>query len=378
MKQNVYTFPLAVFLLLCTACTQAEINLPVAGGNEGDGDGDKGVPLAVKNLGFSVEVESRSIVTGGPTSTAAGNTNPLTAIGVCVTKTSSSGTVSSYNTSVRSQQFVWNAGVNPAVWQLADGEETLLLYSEKGTVYAYSPAEKSVSITGSPKVPVMGSVKVIDKQRFVFTDGGVAVDPSTDVQWETDQDDYLYATATKQVDRWHPEVSFTMSHALAKVCFRVVEPDGGTAFSESRVKQVVLKSTGGFRKSTSAKLDIATGELSGTLTAVDLLTFQADGDMRAIGTVDDTKGVSTVPIQAFGLVVPVTGVSVTLELTLDDDRTFLMSPPADSDSPGTFTATWEKGKNYIYNIRMSPQGIEIADVTVAGWEEGGSTNVPVE
>ena len=373
MKQYVYTFPVAVFLLLCAACTQADTVLPEPGG----GKAEEGVPLAVKNLGFSVEVESRSIATGGPGETGS-NLNPLTAIGVCVTKQSSSGTVSSYNTSVRSQQFVWNAGVNPAVWQLADGEETLLLYSEKGTVYAYSPAEKSVSITGTPKVPVMGSVKVIDKQRFVFTDGDAAVDPSTDVQWETDQDDYLYAIATQQVDRWHPQVSFTMSHALAKVSFRVVEPDGGTAFSESSIKQIVLKSTGGFKKSTSAKLNIATGELSGTMTAVDQLTFQAGGDMRAIGTVDDTNGVSTVPIQAYGLVIPVTGVSVTLELTLDDDRTFLMSPPANSDSPGTFTATWEKGKNYIYNIRMSPQGIEIANVEVAGWEEGGSTDVPVE
>lgn len=372
MKQNVYTFPLAVFLSLCTACTQADIVVSVAGG---DGDKDKGVPLSVKNLGLSVEVESRSIVTGGPASGAAGNPNPLTDVGVCVTKQSGSGAVSSYDTGVKSQQFIWNTGVSPGVWELADGEEPLLLYSEKGTVYAWSPAEKSISLTGSPKAPVMSSVKVLDKQRFVFTDGGVTVNPSTDIQWETDQDDYLYCTAAVEVDRWHPEVSLTMQHALAKVSFRVVEAEGGSAFSDNHVKQVVLKSSGGFKKSTSAKLNIATGELSGTLTAVDQLTFLADGDMRGIGS--DVADIKDTAIQAFGLVIPVTGVSVTLELTLDDGRIFVMSP-LEGSTPGTFTADWLKGNNYIYNIRMSPQGIEIADMEVAGWSEGGSTDVPVE
>ena len=375
MKHNVYTYPLAFFLSLCTACTQADIVFPVTGGNEGGGDNDGGVPLSVKNLGLSVEVESRSIVTGGPANGGDNNPNPLTAVGVCVTKQSGSGAVSSYDTGVKSQQFIWNTGASPGAWELADGEEPLLLYSEKGTVYAWSPAEKSISLTGSPKAPVMSSVKVLDKQRFVFTDGGVTVNPSTDIQWETDQDDYLYCTAAVEVDRWHPEVSLTMQHALAKVSFRVVEAEGGSAFSDNHVKQVVLKSSGGFKKSTSAKLNIATGELSGTLTAVDQLTFLADGDMRGIGS--DVADIKDTAIQAFGLVIPVTGVSVTLELTLDDGRIFVMSP-LEGSTPGTFTADWLKGNNYIYNIRMSPQGIEIADMEVAGWSEGGSTDVPVE
>lgn len=374
MKQYTYTFPLAAFLLLCNACTQADIDLPVTGDGGGDGDKDKGVPLSVKNLGLSVEVESRSIVTGGPGKDAA-NPNPLTQVGVCVTKQNSSGTVSAYAGGNATQQFIWNAGASPPAWQLAEGEDALYLYSEEGTVYAWSPAEKSVSLTGSPKALVMSGVRVLDKQRFVFSDGGAPVDPLTDIQWETDQDDYLYCTAPDRVDRWHPEVSLTMRHALAKVSFRVLE-DGGSEFSDCHVKQVVLTGSDGLKKSTSAKLNIATGELGGTMTAVDRLTFVADGDMRAIGVgAADPKAVA---VQAFGLVIPVSDVPVTLELTLDDGRIFRMSPSEESGSPGTFTADWEKGNNYIYNIRMSSQGIEIANVEVAGWTEGGSTDVPVE
>lgn len=131
-----------------------------------------------------------------------------------------------------------------------------------------------------------------------------------------------------------------------------------------------------FKKSTSARLNLSTGELDGTMTAVNQLTFTADGDMRAVGT--EVSETAQVPVQAFGLVIPVTGVPVTLELTLDDGRVFTMSPPEGSADPGTFTAGWIKGNNYIYNIRMFPQGIVIADIEVAGWNDGGSTDVPVE
>lgn len=371
MKEFLNRFPIAVFLLLATACTEATILLPETGGGDGSDNPERGVPLSVKNLGLSVEIESRSIVTGGPVGGST-NPNPLTQVGLCVTKRSTGGSVSVYASGNTTQQFIYNAAV-PA-WELAEGEEALYLYADKGTVYAYSPAEKSVSLSGTPKVPVMGGVKVLEKQTFVFDDG--VADPATDVPWNTDQDDYLYCTASGEVDRWHPEVSLTMRHALAKVSFRILEADGGTAFDGIHVAKVVLKSSGGFQKSTSAKLNLSTGELGGTLTPVSQLSFIADGNMREVGSgVDEPAGV---PVQAFGLVIPVTGIPVTLELTLDDGRVFTMSPSEGSADPGTFTADWVKGNNYIYNIRMLPQGIEIADIEVAGWTDGGSTDVPVE
>ena len=368
MKQFIHTLSVAFFLLL-GACTEATISIG-GEGDDGVGDTEKGVPLNVKNLGLSVEIESRSIVTGGPVGDAT-NPNPLTSVGLCVTK----GNGSVYASGNTTQVFTYNTQANPAVWELAPDEETLLLFSEKGTVYAFAPSEKSVSLSGSPKVPLMNGVKVLDKQKFSFYDQGASVDASTDILWETDQDDYLYYKASTTVDRWSPEVSPVMHHALAKVSFRILEADGGSAFTGSLVKKVVLKSSGGFKKSTSAKLSLASGELSGTMTAVNELSFTADGDMRVIGT--NVTEAKTVPVQAFGLVIPVTGVAVTLELTLDDNRVFTMSPSANG-APGTFTATWQKGNNYIYNIRMAPQGVVIADMEVAGWNDGGSADVPVE
>ena len=371
MKKFLYLLP-TVFLLLCTACTEAEIVPPGPGG----GDAEEGVPLSIKSLGLSLEVESRSIVTGGPGDKTP-NPNPLTSVGVCVTKENGSGTVSFYASGIKSQSFTYNAIAAVPVWELAEGEEPLCLYTEKGTVYGYTPSEKSVSLSGTPKVPLMSGVKVLDKQKFNFNDGGQPVDVTTDVQWETDQDDYLYCKATGQVDRWHPEVSLLMQHALAKVSFRVSEE--GEAFAGCLIKKVVLKSSGGFKKSTSAKLNLSTGGLEGTLTAVDQLVFMAGGDMRGIGSVAGTEETRKTPVQAFGLVIPVTGAGVTLELTLDDGRVFTMKPSESSGTtPGTFTAKWEKGYNYIYNIRMQAQGIELTDIQVAGWNDGGEYDIPVE
>lgn len=334
---------------------------------------EKGVPLAVKNLGLSVEVETRSIVTGGPAGGAA-NPNPLTNVGLCVTKQSSSGAVSMYASSHTAMAFTYNAMVDPAVWEPAEGEDPLYLNSEKGKVYAFAPSEKSVSLSGNPKVPVMKGVKVLDKQVFYFHEGE-AVDPATDVQWETDQDDYLYGVADGEVDRWYPEVSMTMHHALAKVSFRISEENGSSAFGDSYVAKVVLKSSGGFKKCTSAGLNLATGDLTGSMTAVSQLTFVPGDATRAVGVGSEAAGV---PIQAFGLVIPVTGVGVTLELTLDDGRVFTMIPDQGGGDASTFTADWLKGNNYIYNIRMLPQGVVITNMEVAGWNDGGATDVPVE
>ena len=371
MKQFLYTLSTILFLFQCTACTEAEV-MPLDGGKQKE----ESAPLSVRSLGLSLEVESRSVVTGGPEEEDK-NPNPLTSVAVCVTKQNSSGAVSFYESSVRGQLFTYNAVAALPVWELAEGEEPLYLYTEKGTVYAYAPSEKSVSLSGTPKVPLMSGVKVLDKQKFYFYDGGQPVDVATDVQWETDQGDYLYCPAKEQVDRWHPEVSLLMQHALSKVSFRVLEE--GSAFAGCLIEKVVLKSSGGFKKSTSAKLNLSTGGLEGTLTAVDQLVFTAGGDMRGIGSVTGTGETPKTPVQAFGLVVPVTGVGVTLELTLDDGRVFTMKPSGSSGTdPGTFTAKWEKGYNYIYNIRMQAQGIELTDIQVAGWNDGGEYDIPVE
>ena len=140
---------------------------------------------------------------------------------------------------------------------------------------------------------------------------------------------------------------------------------------------LVLKGTGAFKKASSAKLNLETGELSGSLTSVDQLSFIPVGEPRKVAT--NVTDRSKAPIQAFGLAIPVTATGVTLEFMDDAKRVFTMKPQ-DDGSPTTFNINWEKGKNYIYNIEIQPQGIVITDLQVADWTAGNGNgeDIPVE
>ena len=115
------------------------------------------------------------------------------------------------------------------------------------------------------------------------------------------------------------------------------------------------------------------------MTDVGELAFIADGDLREVGS--GVTDASKVAVQAFGLVIPVTDVGVTLVLTLEDGRTFNMKPAdedADDAAAGTFTVSWQKGYNYIYRILLYPQGIQLTDIRVVDWIDGGSHDIGVE
>lgn len=356
------------FLLLVGSCTQADII--VAGGDPAGGKEEEGVALDVRSIGLTMEVEpmSKAIATGGPQEgNALTNPNALTAVGVCVTRTNTNGVLSNYSTTNRTQTFLYTADA----WKQGEGEEPLLLYSDKGTVYAWAPTETgSVSLTGTPREPLLGSVRVMDKQTFVFPES------ESIVEWETNQKDYLYGTGTNangdRVDRWHPEVSLVMRHALAKVSFRVMKGEGVANDTELSVKAVSLKTAANdFVIATSARMSLIDGTLKGTLKNTGLLTFTASGGMRL--AVPYNPSFDGVPVHAFGLVAPVTGKAATLELTLDDGvnhaLVFTMAPDSEGN-PSVFTATWEGGKNYVYNIRIGTRGVEIADLTVEDWDAG--------
>lgn len=352
----------AVLLWLCAACTQADIVVRGTGGDPAE----EGVPLSVKNLDMSVEVETRSIVTGGPVASEK-NPNPLARVGLFITK-AADGSV--YDAAIPKQVFVYND--SEKAWEVTKEFLPIPLTEEKAKVYAFYPETQTVSLSEN-LVPTMAAVKVLAEQTFDF-DTETPADLSKDVQWKIDQEDYFYGVATPDPDRWNPEVSLMVCHALAKVSFRILEADGGEIFAGRKVKKIILKNdAAGFKVAKSADLNLKTGELVGTTEKADSLIFAAGKMMRPIGTKITEENVQTVPIQAFGLVVPMTDASVTLKLILDDGRVFTIKP-----GESTKTTTWEKGHNYIYTLRMTPQGVTVDNVEVVDWTDGAVFDVPVE
>lgn len=397
MKQSFYTLSAAIFLSLCTACTEADIVLPVVGGEGGSGQGngsvpDKGVPLAVDELDLSLTTGTRAaggIVTGKPQTTT-NNPNPVKKVGIMVLTTVGWPTAY-YDPAIPVKAFNYNETTR--IWEQDTTTPDFYLGTEKGIAFPFAPSDLVPLKDGHPDnpYPSVGGIVVKAAQTFRFHDTG-PVDPAADVPWDTDQVDYLCGTdgsGIHDIDRWNPNVSFKLRHALVKVSFRVMEKDGGTLYAGSKVVKVELKSDNKFiisKPATSTDpgtvMDIYHGFIpDGSSTANSVLstgslTFTAaPGKERAVGSGETDP--AKVPVQAFGLVLPVGSVfQATAELTLDDGHVFTTS---------SFELNWTEGgylsnnNHYIYTLRLDPKGVTINKPQVVGWETTiPEQNVPVD
>ena len=125
---------------------------------------------------------------------------------------------------------------------------------------------------------------------------------------------------------------------------------------------------------------LTTGTL--TLTATTGTSEQGQIATWTEGGSGGTADFSSVTPQAYGLVAPVsnislTGVKVTLgatgALTGGNDHTY------STVSGNSLSVTWEKGKHYIYTMTVTDRGLEFGSVEVADWESSGDpVTVPVE
>lgn len=379
MKQSLYTLTAAIFLALCTACTEADTVLPIGGDDNGQGNtgtADKGVPLAVNELGLSLEVKTRAggIVTGAPQN-ASNNPNPVKKVGIMVTTNSSNATRAYYDPDIPVKEFNYDDASQ--TWVQDEGTSVFYLGTSEGQAYAFAPVGKEPLLNGIPQnaYPSVGGIEVKAAQTFRFHDTG-PVDPTTDVPWDTDQEDYLCKEGGDQVDRWQSAVSLTLKHVLAKVSFRVMEKDGGTLYAGSKVVKVELKSNNGFSVSKPKNggdpgtvMDIYHGfiPMDTTVPAGSLTFSAAAGTARAVGS--GKTNAAEVPVQAFGLVLRVLG-KLTAELTLDDGHVFATEP---------FNVQWDESVHYIYTLLLTPKGVEISAPQVTGWADGTVPNpdVPV-
>ena len=363
MKQSLYTLTAAIFLVLCTACTEVDTVLPVGGDDNGQGNTDttdKGVPMVVNELGLSMEVASRAegIVTGVPQTTT-NNPNPITKVAVIVTKYMND-VRSFYDPDIGAKVFNYNEDTR--AWEQDGSTPVFYLGTESGSVYQYAPVSLDPHVETVKGVYADGG-EVKATQIFQFHDLG-PVDPATDVPWDTDQEDFLMGKTGQNVNRWNPAVELELEHMLAKVSFRVMEANSGNYYAGSKIVKVELQSENRFCTLTNAGVNMNGGDLIGDKTYVSTLTFNASGGKeRAIAS--GTAVAATVPVQAFGLVCPVGGgssnpIQATLELTLDDGHVFT--------SP-SFVVDWSGGINYIYTLTLSPVGLTISEPKVLGWDE---------
>lgn len=242
----------------------------------------------------------------------------------------------------------------------------------EGRLYAWSPS--TVTATpgtsgGAPTIPVA----IPASQTF---DGGNAYGCSVA--------DYMYGAAGGAigntdailVSRTASTPAIHLQHALAQVVFKMenatdrpAEPDYDYVWSIVCVGKEAADPP--FYTAPSKTMSLADGSIAGK-TAENTLTFECSANPQRSGSAGSPA------VVAYGLVIPkdaTTGMEYTMKVSLGnaagtDTRTYQCSV-------GTaFSAAWQAGHRYTYNLKLGKKEVTINKVTISDWEEAnGGTEI---
>lgn len=242
----------------------------------------------------------------------------------------------------------------------------------EGRLYAWSPS--TVTATpgtsgGAPTIPIA----IAASQTF---DGGNAYGCSVA--------DYMYGAAGGAigntdailVSRTASTPAIHLQHALAQVVFKMenatdrpAEPDYDYVWSIVCVGKEAADPP--FYTAPSKTMSLADGSIAGK-TAENTLTFECSANPQRSGSAGSPA------VVAYGLVIPkdaTTGMEYTMKVSLGnaagtDTRTYQCSV-------GTaFSAAWQAGHRYTYNLKLGKKEVTIDTVTISGWEEAnGGTEI---
>lgn len=305
--------------------------------------------------------DSRSVVNG--IGTAADEINT---VGIYVARTSDNTT---YPGTLDAGSIFTAPQVNGQPWTTTS---PVYVNTIEGRLYAWSPSTVSATpgITGgAPTIPVA----IAASQTF---DGGNTYGCSVA--------DYMYGAAGGAigntdailVSRTASTPAIHLQHALAQVVFtmenaadRPAEPDYDYVWSVAcSGKETADKH---FYTAPSKTMSLADGSIAGK-TAARTLTFKCSANPQRSGAAGSPA------VVAYGLVIPktaTTGIEYTMIISMGnaantDKRTYLASVGA------AFSAVWQAGYRYTYNLKLSKKGVTIDKVTISDWEEAnGGTEI---
>lgn len=297
------------------------------------------------------------------------------------------------------------------------GTDKIYLSSEDATVYAYYPAYAPGSngeYATSTALKISGDASATSTIPLTVYEGGTGIDANytiapcgnADKIWNASpgswadntgankkliaaapgEVDYMWATSSPtQVDNGRgtdpkgTSAALTMNHALALVSFRVY--NDGTYHNAGALTGIKLENEGGntvLSKSNGHTMKISDGTIAnGTAQAATYTRKVTNYTLITVATVASATAVaagSTANADAAAaskklsmLVLPAASIDanqVKATFTIDAaDYDVKLSAPASDHKK------WEQGKNYIYTVKLSGQGLAINKVTVTDWTE---------
>lgn len=298
------------------------------------------------------------------------------------------------------------------------GTDKIYLSSEDATVYAYYPAYKPGSngeYATSTALKISGDASASSTIPLTVYEGGAGTASEytitsvgnadktwngTTNAWEANtaankkliaaapgEVDYMWATSNPtQVDNGRgagpkgTTATLTMNHALALLSFRVY--NDGTYHNAGVLTQIKLENVSGntvLSKSNGHTMKISGGTIvNGTAQAATytrkisdsgytLITVASTASATAVASGSTANADAAAASKKFSmLILPATSVDSKVKATFTIDEVDydvnLTKPEASSDK-------WDQGKNYIYTVKLSGQGLAINKVTVTDWTE---------
>lgn len=397
--------PLAIFpcLLLLAGCH--EENTPATSGDE-----DEPVELKVD---AGVATLTRSAIQGGSSAESGTDAdNKLKSIAVYAQ-------CSTTNTSVKNNNYALYTR-SGSTW--SSGTDKIYLSSDDATVYAYHPAYQPDAVTkafNSSGTALKLAADVTDASTIPVSvyEGSasdaasvVAIQNNADKSWQSNawtantagkdliasapgEVDYMYGTPNKKVDNGKGAspvgntVNLAMGHALTMVSFRIY--NDGTYHHNGVLTQIRLYNASGviLSKGTSPVMNVKTGAITaGTAVAANfirkvtytLITVASPASASSVAktanaTVDNENAAAASKKFSI-LVLPETGATsktgIKAVFTIDDTN-------YDVAMANGGTNQWEKGKNYLYTVKLSGKELSVTNVTVTPWstQTGGNLDI---
>lgn len=377
-KQQLTTCAVFSLLSVCCSCSMLEVE-ERPGTSPGGG---KEESLLEVNMGFvGTEVMSRAIYDGVATTAGAGKLNKIK----LMIAASENGVYADYDDANVSAAYTAEAKPGEPLETVWKADADIYLNNNKGLIYAWAPVDGEGALTGTPAVAAGGitlaGATVPKEQTFDATAGN---------RWKCSQTDYLFGLSGHEVgSAKHDTVSkidrattVYMHHALAKVSFKVMKGEGQPAVDvNDYVKQIKLASTANdFVSGTGLSMSLVDGTLTAG-TSCDTLVFTAETG-KSLQTVAYADTYASVTSQVYGLIAPLTNASnvMSMKLTLgpndgttDKDRIY-----ETGNSQNKMQINWERGKEYIYTVKIADKTLDVALVQIVAFEPEAEQEFPVE
>lgn len=268
-----------------------------------------------------------------------------------------------------------------------DGADKIQLSAEAATIYAIYPSTLTVTtssaITGTTTASGLQLLTGSSETDAAKITAKSSYDSQVNITAAPGETDYMYATdpsnvlsqpkanngkATSEPDNaLTNSVNLQMNHAMAMVSFKVYN-DGTYTHNGKLTKIQLANASGKLLKTGTATMKISDGTITpqdGDGKIIRYIYTEGGGQASSSGYTLPQNATSPANNPAFSML-------VYPESAADKSTIKAIFTVDGTDYPvnlPSFGQAWEKGKNYIYTVKLNGKEMGVGTVSIVAWEE---------